>query len=703
MNPEPSDARSLSSCHRKAVLAGATVLLLVFGALVWRDYPAELARETEVFGTAGSEELLELDDGPGHVLAGSGSPGVRAQPTAEQMQDRDPGTRTGNAPESGYRTNGRYVIEDQVTGTPRIAALSRVLPLSFFLLAAFGALFAVYRYLVQMFIAPAVRLASLREALSHGGGSADVTAFPQQWRSVVRQIVQAQRATDENRRELAAAKEKTRAIIDVALDAVITADSEGRVVDFNPSAEAMFGYEAALVRGQRIGDLIVPPEHRDAHEHGMMRYNASGKARALGRRVELTAMRSGGETFPVELQIHRVDGIDGVKFAANIRDLTEARNAADELAQQRERLHQTEKLSAMGSMLAGLAHELNNPLAVVVAQSSLLQDLPDAERDADRVAKVRAAADRCGRIVKTFLAMVRQQSPARAPTRINDVIQRALEVTSYGTMSAGIEIQLDIPETLPPIQIDADQIAQVVMNLIVNAQQALQDRGTPALIRISSECAGDHLCIEVADNGPGIPVAMLGQIFDPFFTTKPMGVGTGIGLALCRNIVAAHGGTITAGPAPKGGALFTVLLPLPAQERAGPAGREVPVAAGTGLSVLVVDDEPTVGDALAATLEAEGCAVRIVQSVEAAVSAWLEAPANLIFCDLHMPDGGALTLRMRLQAKDPESVSRLIFVTGDTVSGPGRIAEAIGQDDVRLLAKPFAREDVAQFLACERE
>ncbi len=673
MNPEPSDARSLSSCHRKATLAGVTVLLLLLGALVWRDYQAELA------------------------------------------QVRDPDQRVESALEGNYRFNGRYVIEEQVTGTPwstvtpvpttamRVAALDRVLPLSFFLLAAFGALIGIYCYLVHMFIAPAIRLARLRETLSHASGPADGPAFPRQWRSVVRQVVQAQRAADENRRELAAAKEKTQAIIDVALDAVITADSEGRVVDFNPSAEAMFGYQAALVRGQKIGDLIVPPEHRGAHEHGMARYNASGQAHALGRRVELTAMRRGGETFPVELQIHRVDGIDGVKFAANIRDLTEARNAARELAEQRERLHQTEKLSAMGSMLAGLAHELNNPLAVVVAQSSLLQDLPDAERDKDRVAKVRAAADRCGRIVKTFLAMVRQQSPTRAPVKIEDVIQRALDVTSYGTMSAGIDVQLDIPKTLPPIRIDADQIAQVIMNLVVNAQQALQGRGAPARIRIGAAHAGDHLCIEVTDNGPGIPVELLGQIFDPFFTTKPMGAGTGIGLALCRNIVDAHGGTITAGPAPEGGAQFIIRLPIPAQGHAGTAGRQTPVIAGAGLSVLVVDDEPTVGDALAATLEAEGCTVRIVQSIEAAMSVWRQAPADLIFCDLHMPDGGALSLRKRLQAEDPECVSRLIFVTGDTVSGPRRIKEATGQDDVRLLAKPFGREDVARFLVCERE
>ena len=228
------------------------------------------------------------------------------------------------------------------------------------------------------------------------------------------------------------------------------------------------------------------------------------------------------------------------------RDITEKKRAAQELARQSEMLHQREKLAALGSLLAGVAHELNNPLSVVVARAAILEERDDpATRDA--AAKIRAAAERCARIVRTFLAMARQQQPKRVCTVIDDVVSAALDITGYALKTSGVEVTLDLAEQVPPVLADADQLHQVLMNLIINAQQALQDQPPPRKLKMSSRFDADAntVRIAVADNGPGIPEAVRSRIFEPYFTTKPLGAGTGVGLAVCLGIVEAHGGTLT--------------------------------------------------------------------------------------------------------------------------------------------------------------
>ena len=263
----------------------------------------------------------------------------------------------------------------------------------------------------------------------------------------------------------------------------------------------------------------------------------------------------------IKFPLHDADG-DAYAVCGISTDITEKKRSAEELAQQREALYQREKLAALGSLLAGVAHELNNPLAVVVARAVLLEEQGDPSTRV-KAAKIRTAAERCARIVRTFLGMARQQPPERGPVVIDEVVTAVLDMTAYAMRTSGIEVKQDRSDDLPPILADADQLHQVLLNLLVNAQQALQDQPAPRRIALCTryDRAANEVCITVSDNGPGIPEPLRARVFEPYFTTKPTGIGTGVGLAVSLGIVEAHGGKLTVESPPGGGAKFIMTLP----------------------------------------------------------------------------------------------------------------------------------------------
>ena len=227
-------------------------------------------------------------------------------------------------------------------------------------------------------------------------------------------------------------------------------DETGRILEFNPAAEIMFGYARSFAVGRMIADLIIPPRPAPrATKRGCGATSTSGQPAVLGRRVEVEAMRADHSMFPAELSVTEMRMTSGQLFAAHIRDLTEAKAAQAEIERQRDRLHQAEKLAAMGSLLASVAHELNNPLAIVIAQSTLLDMKAESEQVKQRAERIHAAAQRCGRIVKSFLAMARQKPPERRAVDLNEIVKAALELSEYGRRSAGIEMVLDLDAGAP--------------------------------------------------------------------------------------------------------------------------------------------------------------------------------------------------------------------------------------------------------------
>lgn len=261
---------------------------------------------------------------------------------------------------------------------------------------------------------------------------------------------------------------------------------------------------------------------------------------------------------------------------SSTRDITEFKAMQAELEKQRAITQQNEKMSALGGLLAGVSHELSNPLSIVVGYALMLREQTNDPALAQKAQRIQEAADRCSRIVKTFLAIARERPTQLEPCDLNEVIQLAWEVAGGDVRGAGGDVLLQLDPSLPEVEVDPDQVVQVFSNLILNAGQAMadmSDAGDAPLLTINSahDTAADEVIVTFSDTGPGIPREISERIFEPFFTTKPVGSGTGIGLALSHRIIAAHDGRISLSTSVGAGASFAVHLPIKPVRRGDPA------------------------------------------------------------------------------------------------------------------------------------
>ncbi|MFH1794087.1 MAG: ATP-binding protein [Pseudomonadota bacterium] len=495
------------------------------------------------------------------------------------------------------------------------------------------------------------------------------------------------------------------AVIDSALDSVVVVDEKGVVVSINPAAEAAFGYTKAEAIGREISDLIVPDHLKAAHDSGMARYRATHTPHVLGRRVEMEARRKDGSTIPVELAITEVNLPGGRLFTANLRDLSAARAAAAEIERQRDALYQSEKLSAIGSLLAGIAHELNNPLSIVVGQSGILREELKAGRatpaSADRAARIETAAQRCARIIRTFLAIARQRKPERRATELAPLVEASIELILYGIRANGVVLDCDIDADLPPAFADPDQVQNVIVNLLVNAAQALERVQGERRVSVRGRRDGDMLSLVVADNGPGIRAENRDRIFEAFFTTKPEGAGTGIGLSISRNLAQAQGGSLELLDSEKG-ACFELRLPVDEAARRTPedgGAHEVFSAPRPRARAIIVDDEAEICELVAEILERAGidCATAGTGSqaratIEAAGDAF-----DIVISDLRMPEMDGSAFFDWLRRDRPALADSTLFMTGDSL-GPtaGRFLAASGRP---VMEKPFAPDELIRHVS----
>src|SRR2546428_3608901 len=323
-----------------------------------------------------------------------------------------------------------------------------------------------------------------------------------------------------------------------------------------------------------------------------------------------------------------------------------------------EQLLQSEKMSAIGQLIAGVAHDLNNPLASVVGFSDLLGEAADVPpRLAEPLAVIRQEAERASAIVRNLLSFARRQEGERHLQSIRPLLESTHQLLENQLLPADIELTLEFEPGLPEVEVHANQIKQVFVNIINNAAQAIAG-ARPQVggrIQIVTQCQPDGLSVSISDNGPGIPEALAQRVFEPFFSTKSEGEGTGLGLSICLGIVKEHGGSMSLDPGGAGsgrGATFTVELPagdrmgVSPTRRGAERGTETAVAAVAAerperLRVLVVDDEPHILHYMQATLESWGHEVVLARDGSQALKRALMQPFDLIICDLRMPRLGA--------------------------------------------------------------
>jgi PAS domain S-box-containing protein len=376
--------------------------------------------------------------------------------------------------------------------------------------------------------------------------------------------------TDLKRREEEAASQRAhlRAILEGIADGVNIVGPDARLVLANRGFMRMYGFPEHLAApGTPIADFVRERIRRQDFYVGEDRARAEEEL-IVTRVAQIMTAPVGRfeETRPDGrvIEVRRERLADGTLVNTYI-DITARREAERARRASRDALRRNERLSAIASLLAGVAHEINNPLAVVAAQSLLLAEEAEGTPLAERAEKVRLAAERCGRIVASLLASARQKPTRRDPVDLARAVETGLDLTVEAAQAAGMELRVDLARDLPTIRGDADQIAHLVGNLIGNARSALasaEPTGGTRRIAVTLSAEQGAAVLRVADNGPGVPVALRERVFDPFFTTKPDGEGTGVGLALCRTIAKAHGGSIAVEETEGGGATFVVRLPL---------------------------------------------------------------------------------------------------------------------------------------------
>ncbi len=404
--------------------------------------------------------------------------------------------------------------------------------------------------------------------------------------------------------------------------------------------------------------------------------------RAYAKKVPM--ITSTGRMFSTSVHRPALGG-----YLISFTDITEQRKAEAELERQRDITHQNEKLSALGELLAGVAHELNNPLSIVVGYALMLQNKIEDPLQNERIERIGQAAERCAKIVKMFLSMARQR-PARIENcSLNQIVETALDVVGNGLKASGVSIRQELDPSLPPVAVDPDQMGQVFTNLIANAEHALAGKGEDGLLTLVSfyDTRSDEVVVEVSDNGAGIPSNIQARIFEPFFTTKDVGHGTGVGLAFCHRIVSSHDGSLTLRSEMGKGTTFVVRIAAVERSRAPAISLLDDRQPRRNHRILVVDDEVGVTDLIQDILQDSGYRVETRNDARQAIDLLKTEVFDAILSDMKMPGIDGESFLRELTSLGTRYTNRLAFVTGDTMSS--RVANYLESTASPHLEKPI--------------
>jgi PAS domain S-box-containing protein len=521
------------------------------------------------------------------------------------------------------------------------------------------------------------------------------------------------------RSRLVVSEERYRTLFEESPEPLLLIGRGRQILDANAAATAQFRTTREDLLGRRADELSTGPIGDSLSRREVER--RQGRTRFHSR-----GLRPDGTSFPAEITITRVDIAGEPRSIVLIRDLTTVERLQAELLQ-------AQKMEAMGQLVSGVAHELNNPLAAVIGYSQLISSSKRLPEDMRHEAQLLAQeADRTRRIVQNLLDFARQRPPERHPTGIRALVESVLGLQSYAIAAGQIDVRVTMPSDLPPVEVDRAQMQQVLLNLTLNAIQAIQGTGAPGRIDIVARAipgddtrtddGRDRVRLEVRDTGPGVPRSLRSRLFVPFFTTKEPGTGTGLGLSVSFGIVAAHQGRLWFEEPDGGGSSFVLEIPVtaasPAEERAvGPAGAGQPMDGRTRVEalrhpvrsrddghvrpaetrrprVLVLDDEPAIRAILEKALDVAGMDPVVVADGQEAIERVRRERFDLVMCDHRMAGMYGTEVHEAIAAIRPELARRFVFMSGDVLNPELRAFAA--DHHVGLLAKPFDIETVTR-------
>ena len=480
----------------------------------------------------------------------------------------------------------------------------------------------------------------------------------------------------------------------VYIGALSTRGGASTTTAANPHLKVMFGH-AEDVRDQ---DVVPFADER---------FSDPAARAAFVRRLEsegavtdylLRLRRDDGSAVWVEVTARAEASTDEgmLHVEALIRDVSKRKKLDDQSRDLYQQLLQAEKMAALGQTISGVAHELNNPLATILSWAERLSERPLDDSSRRGVDVILAESERAARIVRNLLTFARKRQSTRAMIDVNHVVRETLSLRAYEQRLTNIDVVTALAEGLPQVFADAHQIQQVLLNLVINAEQAMvsaNGRGS-LVVRTWQDADQDTVVLEVTDDGPGISADLRGKIFDPFFTTKEVGQGTGLGLTVAYAIVQEHGGQIRVDERSKG-ASFLVDLPVSGMRTTAipTRGRGTPsMEAVQGASVLLVEDERALAVAVSEALTDAGLKVEYASDGEEALARVRQKHYDAVICDLKMPRVDGMMLYRAMAAATPALARRVIFVTGDVA---GTDAERFLDDTgCRWLAKPFRLGDL---------
>jgi len=492
--------------------------------------------------------------------------------------------------------------------------------------------------------------------------------------------------------DLARIDPQLRAVLDAVPGGVLYLDLRGRVRFVNRSFAQLFAVDFSRARASvTIEGLesLLASSLRDARAFSY-RWRAGCEGELEPAVDELELLRPGRcviERTSRPVVDHQARPM---AWLETYQDITGRRHFQSKLLQ-------TEKMAALGQLVSGIAHELNNPLTSIMGYAQLVLGRGLGPSQTNETMQIYREAERARRIVKNLLLFARENQPERSRADLNEIVERALALRSYELKIENILVELALASDLPATLADPYQLQQIVLNLLVNAEQALLESRGSGEVRIRTfRASSGRVALEIADDGPGIPAEIASRIFDPFFSTKPPGVGTGLGLSIVYGIVHQHGGEIFFENLPGGGARFVVELPVVAVSPESPA-REIvlpPVPSSRAIQgrILVVEDEPTVARLIAEVLGEEGHHVEAVLDSQEGLARVSRSDYDAVICDVRMPRLDGRAFYESLVRTGSSLRERILFITGDTLAP--RTHEFLEAHNVPHLEKPFLVEEL---------